>query len=112
MVYLKPYDSVQQPRVSRYYLNTLLCIFWNSSDALQGRLKEMSLMVTPYVCKTMLVSTRQIKENYFASLNFYACRHSPYSPGMAANYEHSFRSLQQVLAEKLVNEEMETCLNH
>ncbi len=48
MVYLKPYDSVQQPRASRYDLNTLLCNFWNASDALQDRLNEMSLMVTHY----------------------------------------------------------------
>ncbi len=86
-VYLKPPDSVQRPRVSKYGLKTFLCIFWNSSGGLQNWLLETSLMVTPYVnyhkltkvtnkyCfhfdktskskdafKTMLVSTRQIKE--------------------------------------------------
>ncbi len=32
LAYLKPPDSVQRPRVSRYGLKTLLCIFWNSFD--------------------------------------------------------------------------------
>ncbi len=49
LAYLKPPDSVQRPRVSRYGLKTLLCTFRNSSDVFHNRLKEMSLMATPYV---------------------------------------------------------------
>ncbi len=45
LVFLKPHDSMQRPRVSRYGLTTFPCIFWNSS----GGILEMSLMVTPYV---------------------------------------------------------------
>ncbi len=45
---LKPPDSVQRPRVSRYGLKTLLRIFWNSSGVLHDRVSEMSLMATPY----------------------------------------------------------------
>ncbi len=41
-------DSVQRPRVSRYGLKTLLCIFWNSPGVLHGTVWEMSLMATPY----------------------------------------------------------------
>ncbi len=41
-------DSVQRPRVSRYALKTLLCIFWNSSGVIHDRVSEMSLMATPY----------------------------------------------------------------
>ncbi len=48
LAYLKPPDSVQWQRVSRYGLKTLLCIFWNSSGVLQDRVSEMSLMPTPY----------------------------------------------------------------
>ncbi len=46
--YLKPPDSVQRPRVSRYGLKTLLCIFWNSPGVLHDRVSETSLMETPY----------------------------------------------------------------
>ncbi len=49
LLYLKPPDSVQRPRVSRYGLKTLLCIFSNSSGVLHDRVSEMSLMATPYV---------------------------------------------------------------
>ncbi len=49
LVYLKPHDSIQRPRVSKYGMKTFLCIFWNSSSVLHDRLKEMSLVVTPYV---------------------------------------------------------------
>ncbi len=90
LVYLKPHDSVQRPWISKYGLKAFLCIFWNSSGVLQNRLLETILMETPYVnyhkltkvaykyypttpryrklaglhvCKTMLVSTRQIKES-------------------------------------------------
>ncbi len=48
LTYLKPPDSVLRPRVSRYGLKTLLCIFWNSSGILHDRVSEMSLMATPY----------------------------------------------------------------
>ncbi len=137
MVYLKPYDSVQQPRVSRYALNTLLCIFWNSSDALQGRLKEMNLMVTPYgnyhkltqvadqLCSYYDKTSKNCgsirlqddackhptnqRKTFFSTLHFYACHQSAYSLGMAPSDDHLFHSLQHVLAENLVNdvEEME-----
>ncbi len=40
------------------------------------------------------------RKNYFSTVNCYACRHSPYSPKMATNDLHSFRSLQSFLAEK------------
>ncbi len=74
LVHLKPRDSVQRPRVRRYSLKSFLSIFWNSSGVLHDRLLAASLMLTPTttryrrimgasVCKTMLVSTRQIKEN-------------------------------------------------
>ncbi len=46
--YLNPPDSVQRPRVRRYGLKTLLCIFWNSPGVLQDSVSEMSLMATPY----------------------------------------------------------------
>ncbi len=49
LVYLKPHDSVQEPRVSKYGLKTFLCIFWNSSGVLQNELLETSPTVTPYV---------------------------------------------------------------
>ncbi len=49
LAYLKFPDSVQRPRVSRYGLKTLLCIFWNSSGVLHDRVSDMSLMATPYV---------------------------------------------------------------
>ncbi len=49
LAYLKPNDSVQRPRISRYGLKAFLCIFRNSSDVFHNRLKEMSLMATPYV---------------------------------------------------------------
>ncbi len=48
LFYLKPPDCVQRPRVSRYGLKTLLCVFWNTSGVLQDRLSEMNLMATPY----------------------------------------------------------------
>ncbi len=48
LAYLKPGDSVQRPRVSRYGLKTLLCIFWNSSVVLHDKVSEMCLMATPY----------------------------------------------------------------
>ncbi len=48
LAYLKPPDSVQRPRVSRYGLKTLLCILWNSPCVLHDRVSEMSLMATPY----------------------------------------------------------------
>ncbi len=47
-VYLKPPDSVQRQRVSRYGLKALLCIFRNSSDVFHNRLYEMSLVATSY----------------------------------------------------------------
>ncbi len=49
LAYLKPPDSVQRPRVSRYGLKTFLCIFRNSSDVFHNRLQQMSLVTTPYV---------------------------------------------------------------
>ncbi len=49
LVYLKPHDSVQRPRVRRQGLIIFLCIFWNYSGVLHDRLLEMSFMVTPYV---------------------------------------------------------------
>ncbi len=49
LAYLKPPDPVQRQRVSSYNLNTLLCIFWNSSGVIHDWLLEMSQMVTPYV---------------------------------------------------------------
>ncbi len=42
MVYLKPHDSVQRPRVSRYGLMAFLFIFWNPSGVLHHRLLETS----------------------------------------------------------------------
>ncbi len=48
LAYLKPPDSVQRPRVSRYGLKTLLSIFWNSSGVLHERVSEMGPMATPY----------------------------------------------------------------
>ncbi len=48
LAYLKPHDSVQRPRVSRYVLKTLLCIFWNSSGVLHDRVSEMSPVSTPF----------------------------------------------------------------
>ncbi len=48
LAYLKPPDSVQRPRVRRYGLKTLLCIFWNSSGGLHGRVSKTSLMATSY----------------------------------------------------------------
>ncbi len=49
LAYLKPPDSVQRPRVSRYGLKTPLYIFRNSSGVLHDRLSEVNLMATPYV---------------------------------------------------------------
>ncbi len=48
LAYVKPPDSVQWPRVSRYGLKTFLCIFWGSSGVLHDRVLEMSIMATPY----------------------------------------------------------------
>ncbi len=48
LAYLKPPNSVQRPRVSRYGLKTLLCIFCNSSGVLQDGVSEMSQMATAY----------------------------------------------------------------
>ncbi len=48
LAYLKPRDSVQWPRVSRYGVKTLLCIFWNSSGVFRDRVSEISLMAAPY----------------------------------------------------------------
>ncbi len=45
---LKPPDAVQRPRVSRYGLKALVCVFWNSSGFLHDRVSEMSLMATTY----------------------------------------------------------------
>ncbi len=84
LAYLKPPESVQLPRASKY---GLLCIRVFSSCVFQNRLKEMSLMATPYatyhkltkvantycsvihrkiaglyVWKTMLETTRKINE--------------------------------------------------
>ncbi len=56
LAYLKPPDSVQRPRVSRYGLKTLLCIFWNSSGVLLDRVSEMTLMATPYARNHKLTS--------------------------------------------------------
>ncbi len=67
-----------------------------------------------YVPKTILVSTLQIKENYFSTLTGYACRQSPHNFGTAPNDVHAFRSLHYFLAEILPNdvEAVKTCLNH
>ncbi len=137
-VYLKPHDAVQRPRVSRYGLKTFVCISWNSSGVLHGRLLEMSLMlittnclklltnmvptVTRHrkiagvnVCKTLLVSTRQIKEKT-AILHWIVTLSAthPYSSNMASNDVHLFHSLQHFLAAKLFNdpEEVKICLNY
>ncbi len=118
---LKPPDSVQRPRVSRYGLKTLICIFWNSSAVLYDRVSEMSLMATPYAKYHRLTTVARqdigklwaftfgrkcsyahvkSKKNYFSTLTCYACCHSPYSSNTATNDLHSFRSLQCFLAEK------------
>ncbi len=60
-VYLKPLDSVQRPRVSRYGLKTLLRIFWNSSGVLYDRVSDMSLMATAYV---MYHKLTKVARNY------------------------------------------------
>ncbi len=49
LAYLKPHDSVREPKVGKCGLKTFLYIFWNSSGVFHDRLLEMSLMVTPYV---------------------------------------------------------------
>ncbi len=61
LAYLKPPDSVQRTRVSRYGLKTLLCIFWNSSGVLHDRVSEMSLMATPYAKYHKLI---KVARNY------------------------------------------------
>ncbi len=48
LAHLKPPDSVQRPRVSRYDLKTLLCIFWNSPGVLHDKVSEMGLMAISY----------------------------------------------------------------
>ncbi len=83
--YLKPHDSMQRLRVSKYNMKPFICIFWNSPGVLLDKRLEKSLTVTSdlschkltniadnyrslynktaglYPCKTTLVSTRQIK---------------------------------------------------
>ncbi len=61
LAYLKPPDSVHRPRVNRYGLKTLLCIFWNSSGVLQDRVSEVSLMVTHYAKYHKLIT---VARNY------------------------------------------------
>ncbi len=60
--YLKRPDSVKQPKVSRYGLKTLLCIFWNSSGVLHDRGLEMNLMATSYAKYQKLT---KVARNYF-----------------------------------------------
>ncbi len=124
---------VQRPRVSRYGLKTFLCSFWNSSGVLHDRLLETSQIVTldisnqastqvankycSHYDKTSTNSGRQRSQDnarkhttnqrkpVFFTLNWY---------NMATKDVHSFRSLQNFLAEKLFNdvEEVKTRLNH
>ncbi len=125
LAFQKPPDSVLRPRVRRYGLKTLLCIFWNSSAVPDDRVSEMSQMATHYAkyhkltkfarnfcyhcdktsenCGPLRLEENahgKSKKNYFSTLNCYACRHSPYSFNLSSNDLHSFRSLQSVLAEK------------
>ncbi len=106
--YLKPYGSVQRPRVSKYGLKTFLFIFWNSSCVPHERLLEVSLSVTLYVNyhKLSQVANKycshydktskncgpwRLQDNArkhttkqcFSALNCYAHHHSPYSSIMA-----------------------------
>ncbi len=48
LAYLKPPNSVQRPRVSRYGLNTLLSIFRNSSGVLHDIVSGISRGLAPY----------------------------------------------------------------
>ncbi len=65
LAYMKPPDSVQRQRVSRYGLKTLLCIFWNSSCVLHDRVSEMSVMATPYAkYQTLTKVTRNYCSHY------------------------------------------------
>ncbi len=48
LAYLKPHDTMQRPGVSKYGLQILLSIFWNSFGVLHDVVSEMSLMATPY----------------------------------------------------------------
>ncbi len=60
---LKPPDSVQRPRVSRYGLKRLLCILWNSFDVLHDIVSEMSLMATPHAKYHKLTKVARNLEN-------------------------------------------------
>ncbi len=127
LAYLKPPASVQRPRVRRYGLKPLLCIFRNSSDVFHNRLEEMSLVATPYVkyhkltkvankycshydntlenCASLEDNARkhtanQRHQNYFPTLNCCTCCRSSYRSNTASNDVHSYRSLQRFLAEK------------
>ncbi len=63
LAYLKPPDSVQRPRVSRYGFMTLLCIIWNSCGVLHDLVSEMILMATPYVKYHKFT---EVGRNYFS----------------------------------------------
>ncbi len=129
LVYWKPHDSVQRPRVSKWSLKTILCIFWNYYGVLHDRLLEMGLMVTHKVnyhkwtpvANKVLFSLREnieiswasafarhcsyandtSKKNWSSTWNCYAYRHSLYSSSIASNDAHLFHSLQHFLAAKL-----------
>ncbi len=45
-VWLQPNDSVQRPKVSRYGMKFLFCIFWNSSGVLYYELLQKGQTVT------------------------------------------------------------------
>ncbi len=132
---LKPPDSVQRPRVSRYGLKTLLCIFWNSSGVLQKWALWQLLMlsitnwlklpinIVPtttiqrklaglYVWKKMLVSTRQIKENILSYIKL--LRLSP----LTIYFQHGYKQFAFISFSTKLNswkvlndiEEVKTCL--
>ncbi len=85
--YLKPHDSVQWPRVSRYSPKSFRCIFWNSFGVLHDGRLQKSVTVNSdvyylklthiagkyrfhydkkaglYSCTTTLVRERQTKRN-------------------------------------------------
>ncbi len=119
LVYLKPHDAVQRPRVNRYGLMAFLCIFWNNTGVLHDRLLKMSLMKTPYVKHHKLIKycslygkssknwgrwrLQDIARKHTTNRRKTALLHwivTPYSFNMASNDEHRCHSLQQFLAEK------------
>ncbi len=56
---------LQQPRVSRYGLKTLLCIFWNSPGVLHDRVSIMRLMATSYAkCHKLTKVARNYCSHY------------------------------------------------